>query len=212
MEPFELVAIMRMGNQNGYYYLKPISMCTQVSALWVVRPEAPFTKGEIQKAKFVKIPGKRTLQKLWHVYKEAKRLAKRSEVQALCSFNPVPYGLIALLAARSAGKPAHLGFVGTDWYRHCKSWYGAFLNAYLRKADMFTVTGPKMRKEMIGRGYQETKIKYLPHAIDLEIYEDIPPTSRKYDCVFVGAIIRRKRVDLILSAVAEALKAAPSTV
>lgn len=196
----EIVCCLQMG-PNAYYYLTPVGDYPAVDRLWIVR-SSQLTRGDIPKARYILVPARwkplRFVQMLWH----ALRLGRRREVKAFVSFNPIPYGLIQLLAASLYRKPIHFGFVGSDWYRHGCAWYAPLLRPFFRRGDFVTATGPRMRQQMIGFGLDADKIAILPHAIDLEHYPVADPEAATYTCIFVGQLIRRKRVDLILSAFA----------
>ena len=196
-----MVAVMRMRDGN-FHYLRPIVMSDFVKHLWIVRPLPPPQHFEIENSTYIPVAGATIFTRMWRIYHEAARLGRRTEVGAYVSFNPVPYGLIALIAGMRAGKPVHLAFVGHDWYWHCRRWYGIALNWLLRKVRLITVTGPGMKGEMVQKGYDANRIHLLPHAIDVSKYNPKPSLTRNYDCIFVGAFIHRKRVDLILHAIA----------
>jgi glycosyltransferase involved in cell wall biosynthesis len=199
-----------MGDANVYFHLKPIAELPHVDKLWIVRPLPPIVRGTIDKTEYREIRGPMVGVRLWRMYKEAVRIGKRPEVRLFVSFFAFPYGLVALVAGWRTGKPVHLGFVGSDWYRYCASWFGPLLDLLFRHASFFTVTGYRMKQEMVARGYPADRIHYLPHAIDLDEYRWTPPAQRKYDALFVGHLIPLKRVDLILDAVAEARARLPS--
>jgi glycosyltransferase involved in cell wall biosynthesis len=143
------------------------------------------------------------------MWRHCRRLAKRPEVRAFVSFNPFPYGLIAALAVRKTSVAMHFGFVGRDWYRHMHSPWSSLLYRAVRKADFFTATGQGMHDEMTERGIDGAKIAVLPHSIDLDRYPIADPGQAPYACIFVGKLIDRKRVDIILRAFAEVLKTHP---
>ena len=193
---------------NAYYYLAPIGSHPGVDRLWIVRSEK-IGRGEIPNGAYILLPTTykpwRFVQMLWH----ALRLGRRPAVGAFISINPFPYGVIQMIAATMYGKPIHFGFVGSDWYRHVRNWYGPMLRPFLRRADFITATGPAMRREMIAYGLDPQKIAILPHAIDLENYPVAEPEMATYDFIFVGHLIRRKRVDLILAAFAGVLEKHP---
>jgi glycosyltransferase involved in cell wall biosynthesis len=198
----EVVAVLRMGDPNSFYHLKPIAMSEKVSLLHVIRPLPLNVRNKIEKSKYYEIQGATIFHRLWRVYRQAVRLGMRPKVRAFVSFYAFPYGFIALLAGMRTGKPVHIGFVGSDWHRILKSWYGSFLNIFIRRADLITVTGPKMKEEMVERNYPAKNIFHLPHAIDISRFSsDSAPEKRRYDCLFVGYLAALKRVDLIISAI-----------
>lgn len=197
----EVIAIMRMGEANVYFHLKPIAMSPKVSLLRVIRPFPPIQRGTIEKSIYYEVHGRTIFQRLWRIYRQAVRLGMHPEVKLFVSFFAFPYGLIALLAGLRTGKPVHIGFVGSDWYRYCRAWYGRLLDFFFRRAKLLTVTGTKMKQEMVARHYSPQNIFHLPHAIDVEEYVVTSPDKRKYDCIFVGHLVPLKRVDLIISAI-----------
>ncbi len=197
----EIVAIIRMGDSNVYYHLKPLAMSSNVSLVHIIRPRPPGSILLNDNFRYHEIQSKSKLVQFLKILMHSIRLARRPEVMAIVSFFAFPYGFFALLAGWWTGKPVHIGFVGSDWYRDCESWYGRFLNFFLRNAQLFTVTGNLMKKEMVSQNYPENIIFHLPHAIDISSFENIPPDKRKYDCIFVGNLIFRKRVDLIIAAI-----------
>lgn len=202
MESFSTLCCLQMGT-NAYYYLYPIGMQADLDRLWIIRSKKAL-KGEIPKGEWVRVSYRfrllRFMQMFWHCL----RLGLRKDVKACISFNPVPYGMILLLTAIFHRKPVHLGFVGgLDWDYHAKGPFGRWLRPFFRRADFFTTTGTKMRNEMIEFGFPPEQIAILPHGIDVEGYSISDLADATYSCIYVGQLIRRKRVDLILRAFAK---------
>jgi len=202
----ELVAVMRMGQANAYYHLKPVVMSGIVDHLHIVRPLPPEIPGVISGSTYHEVKGKTIVTRLAKVFLKTLSLGMRREVKGFISFYAYPYGLIACLAGMLTRKPVHIGFVGDDWYGHSFAWYGPVLNAIFRRAALITVTGPKMKDEMVERHFPSHRIHHLPHAIDLDRYLDTPPKDRRYDCIYVGDLIPRKRVHDIIAAIHEVKK------
>ena len=75
----------------------------------------------------------------------------------------------------------------------------------IRKADFVTVTGTRMRRQIIDFGIEEDRIAILPHAIDVDNYSVNTPDEATYSCIFIGRLIDIKRVDLILKAFSQVL-------
>lgn len=202
---FEIVCCLRLNDSNTYYHLKGLALHPLVTRIWIIRSHKSLY-GEIPKSEYVLTPARfklwRWFQMMWHSI----RLARRKEVRAFASFNPIPYGLIANLAARLFGKAIHFGFIGSDWYRDIKSSWGRFILPTLRKGSFFTTTGLQMRSDLIKYGFKPDKIAVLPHSVDLERYPISNPNEACYTCIFVGLLIHRKRVDLILQAFSQVRK------
>ena len=197
----EIVAIIKMMDAHVYHFLAPVSMASNVARVHVVRPKPAGKISETEKLKYYEVRGKNRLIQFVRIWLSAVRLGRRPDVTAFVSFFAFPYGLIALLAGWWTGKPVHVGFVGTDWYQYCRAWYGVLLNIFLRKSSLITVTGKKMKHEMVENKYEPHKIHLLPHAVSSASFADVPPDQRTFDCIFVGNLIARKRVDLIIEAI-----------
>jgi len=196
----EIACCLQMKDSQVVHYLTPLALHPDVSRLHILRTHAS-THGAIPKSDYITVPRPRPARWL-RMLKEGSRLAQSDAVRAFVSFNPFPYGLIACAAARRAGVPVHLGFMGTDWYRHMKSPLRVLLRPAVRRADFITATGEGMRSDMIGSGLDPKRIAVLPHAIDLEQFPIADPDQVDYTCVFVGRLTAVKRVDLILHAFA----------
>lgn len=204
----EIVACLSLIDALAYNYLMPIVKHPLVSRLWIIRPQK-INYGKIKKAIFCLAPSSSKIGRFFQMFRHCVRLVRRKEIRAFISFNPIPYGLITMFVARIYGKPLHFGFIGSDWYRDVKGPLGFVLLPFLRLANFFTVTGERMRKDMIFHGFESQKIVILPHSIDISRFHATSPTNKKYTFIFVGQLIKRKRVDLILKAFKQVLKQHP---
>ncbi len=198
---FEVVSCLSLKDSLAYNYLLPIARHKFVSQLWLIRHQKSQF-GEIPKATYILTPTRfkpwRFIQMIW----ASLWLGRRKEVRTFVSFNPIPYGLFMLPAAKLYNKPLHFGFIGSDWYKHVKSRWGKWLLPLLRQADFVTVTGEPMRREMLAYDFKPEQVVVLPHSVDLSRFQVAEPDQARYACVFVGQLIHRKRVDLILQAFA----------
>ncbi len=206
--PFEVVACISSHDSLAYHYLAPIARHPDVSRLWIVRPQRSLY-GDIPKSEYVLAPARFRIWRFVQMIRICLRLGGRKEVRAFVSFNPFPYGFIAYIAARRHNKPIHFGFIGSDWYRHATGILGPFLLPVVKKARFITATGERMRAEMIERGLDSQKVHALLHCIDLDRLLVNNPGNAKYACVYVGELIERKRVDLILRAFAKVKNSHP---
>ncbi len=189
-------------------YLIPLARHPLVTRLWIVRHRKPEV-AEIPKSEYRLAPERWKRLRWLHMYRECRALARRSEVVGVVSFNPVPYGLIAHCAASPLGKKTHFGFIGSDWYRDCQGPLRSLLLPCLRRGNFFTATGEAMKNEMAQAGFPTERIAVLPHAVDLDRLGISDGTEVKYRAIFVGQLIERKRVDVLLRAYALTLKRYP---
>ncbi len=204
---FEMVASVAARDMQVYNHLMTVAVLPGLSKLWIVRFAAAHKtppKSEYVLAGSTLLPI-RWAKYLWHCV----RLGRRKEVVAFINFNPLPYGLIALLAGWICRKPVHLGFIGSDWFKYAKHGWGRPFLPLLRRADFFTVTGEIMRSEMIEWGFPADRIRVLIHSIDLDAFQINKPDEAEFDFIFVGQLIPRKRVDTILDAFAGVVKVHP---
>lgn len=208
-QKFEIVASIAATDMLVYNYLMPVALHPDLSKLWIVRYESAHKTP--RNGEFV-IAGSKFLPIRWIKYlRHCLRLGRRREVLAFVNFNPLPYGLIALLAGWICRKPVHLGFIGSDWFKNAKRGWGRPFLPLLRRADFFTATGEVMRQEMIEWGFDADRIRILVHSIELEAFRIGDPDRAEFDFIFVGRLIPLKRVDTIIDAFAEVLKTRPDS-
>ena len=197
----ELICCVQLMDSLVRHYLEPLLLHPLVSRVWVVRTHRCGSY-EMPKVEYRLVPlGPKPLR--WvRMTDLCHQLGGRKDVRGVVSFNPIPYGLIAASAAWRHGKAVHFGFIGSDWYQFAgRSWAGS-LRSILGRADFVTATGGRMRKEMIASGFKAAQTAVLPHCVDLDRFTVADPQTAEYDFVYVGSLIHRKRLDLILEAMA----------
>ena len=207
---FEILCCMKSWDSSVYNHLMPVALHPKVTKLWIVRPRKS-EYGEIPKAEYVLTPaGTKFMQ--WHkIYKACREVARRSNVKAVISFNPIPYGMLAYFASRPTHKPIHLGFIGADWNKYSQGFMGPFLLKHYKQADFITVTGSLMKSQMVKKGLNADNITLLPHSINVDRFPISDPQQAKYNFIFVGELIPRKRVDIILKAFCRVNRKCPQT-
>lgn len=205
---FEVVCCVALGDAQVYNHLMPIARNPLISKIWIIRHRKSGT-GHIPKAEYILVSDKCKPLRWLQMRKHCMRLARKQEVKAFISFNPIPYGLIAASAAKKYNKQMHYGFIGSDWYRDVKSMFWSWSIPTIKEGSFFTVTGNDMGKELIESGFDSSKIAILSHGIDLDNYTVSDPDKAEYDCIFVGQLIHRKRVDVILRAFGKVAAAHP---
>lgn len=209
-EPFEVVCCMMSWDSSVYNHLMPVALHPRVTKLWIVRShKSEF--GDILNAQYVLTPAENKPLKWLKINRACVNLAARDEVKAFVTFNPIPYGLLAYHGAKKFNKPIHLGFIGADWNKYSQGIGKQFFMNCYRKTDFITVTGHPMKQEMINQGLDGNKIEILPHPIDLDRFPLNQTENTKYSCVFIGELIHRKRVDIILEAFAKVVKSQPES-
>lgn len=144
-------------------------------------------------------PGSRPLRAL-RMASEIRSVISRERVDRVVGFNPVPWGAVAYGAASGTGIPRIMSLIGRDFLQ-VQAWWGRGFLEVLRRAEAVTVTGQKMVEGLVERGVDRGRIWVLPHSVDTARF--VPrTTSSTYDVVAVGQLIPRKRMDVLVDAVA----------
>lgn len=207
---FAVLSVLRLSDGNAAVHLTPLVRSRQVGQLHVLRESALDRWQETGKVE-------------WHVTGPRRRwpplvkalgmgIAAARRVDVVQGFSLVPYGLLAFLFARLRGKPLILSLLGTDFNVHCHAWYGAVCRAVLRRADAVTVTGGSMLERLAEWGVRRQRLHVLPHAIEVDRFSTTrSPSERGTDLLFVGRLVRGKRVDLVLHALARVRVRRPGT-
>lgn len=204
----EIACCLALSDALAYHYLTPLIENRNVARLWLIRHK-PVPGLISPKVSWIPVCAARPLRYV-HMYKVAKRISRRPELRAFVSFNPVPYGLISAWASDRKRQKIHFGFIGSDWYRDLQGPFRKPLTVLLKKGDCITATGEKMRSEMLAAGFPDKTLKILPHTVDLQKFPVADPKNADFDMIFVGSLIRRKKVDVILKAFAEISRTYPS--
>lgn len=207
--PFEIACCIKSWDATVYNHLMPIALHPKVTKLWIVRPQKSAF-GDIPNAEYILTPAANKPLMWLKMYQACNMLTKKEDVKAMVSFNPLPYGLLAYMAAKKNNKPIHLGFIGSDWNKYSQKIGKDYLMQCYNKADFVTCTGHRMKQQMIQKGLTAPPIEILPHGVDQTKFKEDPSIEKKYSCVFVGQLNALKRVNDILLAFAKITKRYPT--
>lgn len=144
--------------------------------------------------------GKSRVAQALRMATRVRRVVQETQADWVLGFNPVPWGSIGGWASMHAGARLCLSLIGMDFLQLKRRWAAPFL-AMVRRADAVTVTGEGMRRGMIAAGVAAERLHILPHSVDIERFRPRGLPSR-WDIVSVGQLIARKRMDVLLDAVA----------
>ncbi len=131
----------------------------------------------------------------------ALRLARADRYDVVASFSLVPYGLIALLAGRLAGKPAHLGIIGMDLDVHADGPFGPLVRWCFRQFAAISIAGAAYRERLEAMGVAPERIHTIVHPVPLE-YADADRAEPAYDLLWVGRMSSEKGPDRFLDVLA----------
>jgi glycosyltransferase involved in cell wall biosynthesis len=197
MPLLSVLGVLRLGRDNALAHLTPLVACNEVGELHVLREEAL----ELASAKLVwHVPRRRgRFPPLLRLLRLGLAICRTGRVDVVIGFYLVPYGLLAWLLARLTGRPVVLSLLGTDFNFHCHAWYALILRAVLRRSDFVTVTGRAMLEAVAAWGVSRDRLRILPHAIDVERFRSTTsPQDRSLDLLYVGRLLKAKRVDQLL--------------
>lgn len=203
-----LAVCVQLHDANVEHHVRPLLRHPAVESVRVVR-SAAVPGWAHPKLTFECVPPWPKGRRFVALYRRCRGLAREGAVDAVLSFNPIPYGLIAAAAARGS-VPYHLGFVGSDLHgwRHSLAW--TLLRPVLRRAHFVTVTGRRMREECLRFGARGESVAILPHTVEPDRFPPADPARADTDFIFVGNLVPIKRVDLILMAMAEVVQRHPA--
>jgi glycosyltransferase involved in cell wall biosynthesis len=179
-------------------HLEPLERLESVRRILVVR-HAPLPE-RLHKLENLTFQDGGTLRNLPRMAESVDVALRRENVDWVLGFNPVPWGSLAALPALRRGVRVLLAFIGKD-FRQIMHPAAAPLRAVVRRATVVTVTGERMRRGLVEIGVPESRILTLPHFVDTERFR--PGTAEPdFDVVSVGQLIQRKRMDVLIDAVA----------
>lgn len=180
-------------------HLLLFEMWDAVSEIIVVRQQP--MPANLKKIRNVNFPAGPVALSALRMLREAELVLRHERVDFTVGFNPVPWGSVGFAAGLLRGVPASVSFIGLDYKRAMHPLAAPALLA-LNRARLVTVTGERMRRGLIERGVHAEKIRILPHAVDTERFHPTDDTP-EYDVISVGHLIRRKRMDVLIDAVAD---------
>lgn len=180
-------------------HLELFEYIPEVKRVIVVRREPLDTR--LSKLENYPIAPSGVAREIWNMTRTVARVIEQERIDWVVGFNPVPWGSVALGAAKAKGVPSCLSLIGMDFLQLQRLWGWPFLQA-VRSAEAVTVTGASMQRRLVQMGVSESKITVLPHSVDLARFA--PGQSEPvWDVVSVGQLIKRKRMDVLIRAVAQ---------
>lgn len=200
-EPCEIVCCLALGDAQARYHVLPLALGLPGGKIRVVR-HRPLPEPLPANIHQCIAPFRwRLCNQVWMAWR-CWGLSRRREVRGFVSFNPFPYGLFVACAAIWSRKPFHLGWIGTDWHIRRHQGWGPLGRCLQHRADFITVSGSRMLEELRIDAGSRDRVQVLPHAIDVDRFPVVRPSTACYDILFVGRLVPVKRVDVLLRAVA----------
>lgn len=107
------------------------------------------------------------------------------------------HGIYAFILGKIFNKPIIQNIIGSDTPKILKS---KLLQKILINSDIIIVRGTEARNEFVKFGVSNHRIFNIPNHFEFPDIE-INAHEKKYDLVFVGALNRVKRIDILISAI-----------
>ena len=119
------------------------------------------------------------------------------------AFISSPSGILAGLVGKICNVNTITSLIGWDQNVIIPNNY--FLRFLCKNLDIITTTGNNTKNKLFELGIEKDKIFILPSIIDVQQYQKTI-SEKTIDIIYVGSLIRRKRVDLILQALSKSEK------
>lgn len=96
------------------------------------------------------------------------------------------------------------------WQEHWEEYYGKFVGGFgkilerffLKKVDMVVAISEMTRNKILEIGISEKKIELIHNGVELDLVNNINPSSKIYDLVYFGRLVPHKNVDYFIKALA----------
>jgi glycosyltransferase involved in cell wall biosynthesis len=198
-EPLTLLCAAKLFPNLLERYLLPLTLCDGIEKIVVVRHEP--LRGGLAKIENVAFGAGSTAPSMVRMVRTVDRVLASRPIDWVLGFNPVPWGALGAAAAARHRVPVSLSFIGMDFKQIMHPLALPFWLA-VRRARLVTVTGERMLRGLVARGLPEETIRVLPHTIDTQRFS---PSEQEpdLDVISVGQLIPRKRMDVLIDAVAD---------
>jgi glycosyltransferase involved in cell wall biosynthesis len=200
----KIIVSARLKPSQVGYKIIPISMVDAVDQIFILRKEPGPV---IDKVHYIILPAICQI-KLFNVLLTPFILAyhvKKLKIDLIISYNFIPHGLFAFIASKLTGVPFNYSQIDTNTIDYVKrgNLLSRFIMYVLKQAIFINVPGKISRDFYINKGIRPEKINLLHSTVDTENEYNPEEKEYLYDFVYVGVLEDRKRVDVLIKAVAE---------
>ncbi|WP_295453992.1 glycosyltransferase family 4 protein [uncultured Thiodictyon sp.] len=141
------------------------------------------------------------------------RLLRQQQFDVIQAHWLIPQGLIATLARALTGRPVPLVCTshGADLFALRGALMRRLKRTILNESDMVTVVSSAMRNECLALGSAADRIKVIPMGVDLQRQFTPDPQGQRHEheILFVGRLVKKKGVALLLQAMPQILRQQP---
>jgi glycosyltransferase involved in cell wall biosynthesis len=192
--------IGKTGEANVWYHTCPLALSRHSRHLHIVRYRKPLR--DVPGSTVHTFQSRNLPSDMLLMWRCSLKVLREHDIDYIVTFNPIPWGSVAWLAAKYTRKPVILGFIGEDFYTHLRQrWYRPVLLFMARSSDAVTVTGAHMQRHLLAAGLRAEQVSVYPHCVADEWFLDVSPAQGpRYDLITVCQLIPRKRIQDILEA------------
>jgi len=203
LKKIKILITTKLSNKKLKDKLTPITESESVSAIEIVRAH-PGEK--LKKARYSSLPKKRSNNLFLEIPSIFFYLLNRiivNKPDLLVGIYYVPYGYFVQLLGKIFRIPYVCNLIGSDLslYKSMPN-HWKVLKKIMCRCNFLTTTGNSTKKLLVEEGFDSNRILTLPNPVDPLTY--FPEKKEiKYDLISVSNLTARKRVNLIIEAIAE---------
>jgi glycosyltransferase involved in cell wall biosynthesis len=204
-------AKMNPGNFEPKFY--PLIELDEVSNIYVVRKEIG---PKMKKVQYIILPWicKYSLFNLiitpilllYHTW--------TLKVNLILSYHIIPHAFFAAFAGFVANKPYIIAQTGNkiELYSHKSKLFFYLVKIIIDKSEYFNVPGNSTKEFWAKKGINNDKINVLHSVINTEKFKpNLELNASKFDFIFIGRLVKLKRVDLIIDSFSNVVKKFPNS-
>jgi glycosyltransferase involved in cell wall biosynthesis len=202
MIEINILWVGKTGDANAWYHIYPFVLSKKVIKLDVIRFKKP--NRNIPEVNFYTFYSNNKVVELFgFVHQVSKRLFS-NEYNIVITFNPYPWGIIALILSKIFRKKIVVGLIGGEIEKSRNPKYKIKFILFLFKyVNAITVTGNRMKRNLVLLGIDRKKVFIFPHLTDSKyILERAMSDNRHFNLLTISSFLEVKKTKDALLALA----------
>ena len=204
----KILLTLGLGKNTSYSMLAPLVQIEKIEKIDIVRNNNGATLPKVTYHTIpnwsLKFPFLRVAYKFFILLK----LSKLKKPDMIIAYYLVPYGIISLIVSKLTDRPVSISIVSNkelDVYGKVPK---MILSKLIKYFDVITVTGSKTKKDLECIGISPSKVRILPHGVDVSIFypRDL---EKEYDIITAARLEHVKNISTLLKAIKKVKKIFP---